>query len=157
MWVRANDGTQWSAWSQAFTVTAQVAAVNIPPVVTPVSTSITASRGRTWLHPRCSPSATRMATPSPQYDFWDTGGGGGHFLVNGVAQPINTDIIVSASQLAQTTYQPGTAADTLWVRANDGTQWSAWSSSFTAIGTADSALLGASSLGAQTTLLALSS
>ena len=154
LWVRANDGTQWSAWSQAFTVTAQVAAVN---------TRRDAGERQHRRDPGQSLAASALFTVSDpdgdaitQYDFWDTGGGGGHFLVNGV-QPINTDIIVSASQLAQTTYQPGTGADTLWVRANDGMQWSAWSSSFTAIGTADSSLLGASSFGAQTTLLALTS
>src|SRR5207302_343288 len=43
----------------------------------------------------------------------------------------NQDIYVSASQLAQTTYQSGSGTDTLWVRAYDGTLWSAWSASFT--------------------------
>src|SRR5205085_10378257 len=66
-----------------------------------------------------------------QYDFWDTGGGGGHFLVNGLTQPTNGDIYITASQLAQTIYQSGNGVDTLWVRANDGTQWSAWSPSLT--------------------------
>src|SRR5207248_2951175 len=66
-----------------------------------------------------------------QYDFWDTGGGGGHFLVNGVTQPTNSDVYVTAEQLAQTMYQSGNGIDTLRVRAHDGTQWSEWSPSFT--------------------------
>ena len=49
---------------------------------------------------------------------------------NGVTQPTSTDVYVTAAQLAQTTYQSGNGTDTLWVRANDGSQWSAWSPSF---------------------------
>ena len=44
---------------------------------------------------------------------------------------INQDNYVWASQLAQTTYQSGSGADTLWVRVSDGALWSAWSQSFT--------------------------
>src|ERR1700730_2250598 len=66
-----------------------------------------------------------------QYGFWDAGTGGGHFVLNGVAQATSQEIQVSAGQLAELTYQSGSGADTLWVRANDGTQWSAWSQSFT--------------------------
>ena len=50
------------------------------------------------------------------YDFWDTGGGGGHFLVNGVTQPTNGDIYVTAAQLAQTTYQSGNGRHPLGAR-----------------------------------------
>ena len=64
------------------------------------------------------------------YAFWDTGGGG-HFMLNGVAQGTNQEIDVTAAQLSQLSYQSGSGPDTLWVRANDGTQWSNWSSSFT--------------------------
>jgi len=129
LWVRANDGTQWSAWSPSFTVTAQT--VDTPPVVTPTNSNIAASAGQIFdvssLFTASDPDGDAIA----QYDFWDTGGGGGHFLVNGVTQPTNGDIYVTAAELAQTTYQSGNGTDTLWVRANDGAQWSAWSPSFT--------------------------
>jgi probable HAF family extracellular repeat protein len=69
------------------------------------------------------------------YDFWDTGTGGGRFALNGIVQPTNQDIVVTAAQLAQLSYQPGSGTDTLWVRANDGTQWGPWSSAFTITGT----------------------
>ena len=39
--------------------------------------------------------------------------------------------IVSAAQLAATTYVSGPGTDTLWVRVSEGGQWSAWSPSFT--------------------------
>src|SRR5262249_25558060 len=68
--------------------------------------------------------------PMTQYDFWDTGAGGGHFALNGQALAANQDNIVSAAQLAQVTYQSGAGTDTLWVRASDGAHGSAWTSAF---------------------------
>src|SRR5260370_39249167 len=65
-----------------------------------------------------------------KYAFWDTGTGGGHFVLNGVAQGTNQEIDVTPAQLSQLTYQSGSGADTLWVRANDGILWSNWSNGF---------------------------
>ena len=66
-----------------------------------------------------------------QYDFWDTGAGGGHFMLNGQALGTNQDNYVSAGKLGQTTYVAGSGTDTLWVRVSEGRQWSPWSPSFT--------------------------
>jgi probable HAF family extracellular repeat protein len=71
------------------------------------------------------------------FGFWDTGIGGGHFVLDGVAQGSDQEIDVTAAQLSRLSYQSGSGTDTLWVRANDGTQWSPWSSSFTVTGQAD--------------------
>src|SRR5207237_7188506 len=128
LWVRANDGTQWSAWSPSFTVTAQ--RVDTPPLVTVSNSNITASPGQVFAASSLFTASDADGQAITQYDFWDFGGGGGHFLVNGVTQPTSTDVYVTAAQLAQTTYQSGNGTDTLWVRANDGSQWSAWSPSF---------------------------
>jgi VCBS repeat-containing protein len=70
------------------------------------------------------PDGNSIAT----YAFMDTGAA--HFVLNGVAQPNNQEIDVSAAQLSQLTYQsvPGSAADTLEIRVNDGTLWSNWTS-----------------------------
>jgi hypothetical protein len=152
LWVRANDGTQWSAWSASFTVSAQ--SVGTPPVVTVNSANIVATPGQVFAASSLFTASDPDGDAITQYDFWDTGGGGGRFLVNGVTQPINGDIYVPASQLSQTTYQSGTGSDTLWVRANDGSQWNAWSSSFTVTGQAGGSLLAVGNLGDQTTLLA---
>jgi hypothetical protein len=65
------------------------------------------------------------------YAFWDMGSSGGHFVLNGVAQPVQAEFDVTAVQLAQLTYQSGSGTDTVWARAYDGTLWSAWSNSFT--------------------------
>src|SRR5205823_6489723 len=105
--------------------------IDTPPVVTPTNSNITASPGQIFSAASLFTASDPDGDAITQYDFWDTGGGGGHFLVSGVVQPTNGDIYVPAAQLAQTTYQSGSGTDTLWVRANDGTQWSAWSPSFT--------------------------
>jgi hypothetical protein len=51
----------------------------------------------------------------------DTGAGGGHFLLDAVAQSIHQEIEISVVQLEQLSYQSGSVADTLWLHANDGT------------------------------------
>jgi hypothetical protein len=127
LWVRANDGTQWSAWSNVFTVTAPV---DTGPVVTSVS-NIKTTSGQTFAASRLFTASDPFGDAIAQYDFWDTGGGGGHFALNGRALGANQENIVTAAQLAQTTYVSGSGTDTLWVRVNEGGQWSAWSPSFT--------------------------
>jgi hypothetical protein len=52
----------------------------------------------------------------------DTGGGGGYFVLNAAAQSIHQGIEISVVQLEQLSYPSSSAADTLWVHANDGTQ-----------------------------------
>jgi hypothetical protein len=54
--------------------------------------------------------------------------------LNGVALGNQQNNIVTAAQLSQVTFQTGMSADTLWVKANDGTVWGAWSSGFTVAG-----------------------
>ena len=63
-----------------------------------------------------------------QYDVWNSGTGGGHFELNGQALGANQHNYVTAAQLSQLSYVAGTGADTLWVRASDGTKWSGWTS-----------------------------
>ena len=128
LWVRASDGAQWSAWTSAFTVTAPV---DTGPVVTPASANISAAHGQSFQASTLFTASDPFNDPMTQYDFWDSGAGGGHFTLNGQALAANQDNFVSAAQLAQVIYQSGSGADTLWVRASDGTQWSAWTSGFT--------------------------
>ena len=118
------------------------------------NSNITASPGQVFAASSLFTASDPDGDAITQYDFWDTGGGGGHFLVNGVTQPTNGDIYIPAAQLARTTYRSGNGTDTLWVRANDGTQWSAWSSSFTVAGQAGQTLLAAGDYGPQATMLA---
>jgi probable HAF family extracellular repeat protein len=135
LWVKANDGTLWSAWSSAFTVTGPI---DTPPAVTPVSSNVSATHGQSFAASSLFTAGDPDGDTITKYAFWDTGSGGGHFVLNGVAQGINQEIDVTAAQLAQVIYQSGSGADTLWVMANDGSQWSAWSSAFTVTGPVDS-------------------
>ncbi|WP_375783092.1 AIDA repeat-containing protein [Bradyrhizobium sp. Pha-3] len=128
LYVRANDGTLWGGWTQ-FTATAFV---DTPPTVNAIN--VTATHGQT------SAAASSMFTVTDpdhqtmtQYAFWDTGGNG-HWAVNGVAMPANTEIDVSAANLSQVSYvygPTGSTPDTLYVRANDGMLWGGWTA-FTA-------------------------
>jgi probable HAF family extracellular repeat protein len=128
LYVRASDGALWSNWSNAFTVTAPI---DTGPVVTPINASTHAVANQTFAASSLMSYSDPFNSPAVQYDFYNNGGGGGHFLLNGTALPANHENIISASQLSQLSYQVGTGTDTLWARANDGTVWGAWSSSFT--------------------------
>jgi hypothetical protein len=127
LWVRISDGSQWSPWSQSFTVTAPI---DTGPVVTSVSNINTAS-GQTFAASTLFTTSDPFNDPIEQYDFWDTGAGGGHFVVNNRALGTNQDNYVSAAQLGQASYVSGSGTDTLWVRVSEGGQWSPWSQSFT--------------------------
>ena len=131
LWERASDGIQYGAW-----VSLNATGTESAPVVAPTSASVVASY-------KSSVAATTLFTvydqdgdAITQYDFWDNGMGGGHWSINGVAQGSSVEIIVNASQLSQVTYTPGAGTDTLFVRANDGLLWSAWTMGFSATDTA---------------------
>jgi hypothetical protein len=127
LWVRVSDGTQWSPWSQSFTVTAPI---DTGPVVTSVS-SIKTTVGQTFAASSLFTASDPFGDALTEYDFWDAGTGGGHFLLNNQTLDANQDNYVTAGQLAQTSYVSGSGTDNLWVRVNEGRQWSPWSQSFT--------------------------
>jgi VCBS repeat-containing protein len=99
-----------------------------PPVVTAANVTLgvgQASVAASSLFSSTDPDGDSIAT----YAFKDTGGG--HFVLNGVAQANNQEIDVTAAQLSLLTYQsvPGSSSvDTVQVRVNDGTLWSNWTS-----------------------------
>ena len=128
IWVRAYNGFQWGGWSNAFGVTALV---DSPPVVTPANSNTPVGRGATLAASSLFSVSDAEHDPIVQYDFWDTGTGGAHFVVNGASQGNNREVYVSAAQLAQSVYQSGPGTDTIYVRANDGFLWGAWSAAFT--------------------------
>src|SRR5260370_42510984 len=69
-----------------------------------------------------------------RYAFWDAGGDGGHFTVNGAAQPDGQWIYALPSNLSNVSYVGGPSAgsETLYVEAYDGTQWATSVASLTA-------------------------
>jgi hypothetical protein len=66
-----------------------------------------------------------------QYDLWNSGGGGGRWLLNGVPLGVGQENFVTAAQLAQVTYRAGTGTDTLYMRASDASGFGPWSPGFT--------------------------
>ena len=128
LWVAAHDGTQWSGWSNSFSVTAPI---DNGPTVTPTNSEIKSFANQNFAASSLFSYSDPFGSPATQYDFWDTGGGGGHFVLNGTALGANQHNIISATQLGQLSYQVGTGSDTIWVGANDGTVWGNWSKAFT--------------------------
>ena len=119
--VRASDGTLWSAWQ---TVSINVAAPNEKaPVVT--ASSLTTLAGQTFAASSLFAVSDPNGDPIVTYALKDTTGNG-YFVVNGVVQASNTEIDLTAAQLAQTTFVAGSATDQLSVRASDGWLWSDW-------------------------------
>jgi hypothetical protein len=122
--VRVSDGTLWSAWQ---TVSVNVAARNEKaPVVT--TSSLTTLAGQTFAASSLFSVSDSNGDPIVTYALNDATGGSGYFVVNGVVQPSNTEIDLTAAQLAQTIFVTGSGTDQLSVRASDGWLWSNWQS-----------------------------
>jgi hypothetical protein len=122
--VGAFDGTLWSGWQ---TVSVKVAAANEKaPVVT--ASSLTTLAGQTFAASSLFSTSDSNGDAMVTYALNDVTGSG-HFVVNGVVQASNTEIDLTAAQLAQTTFVAGSASDQLSVRVSDGWLWSNWTSS----------------------------
>lgn len=123
LWVRAFDGFAWGDW-EAFRVNAPV---NNAAVVTAPDFTASTPRQNVAVASLFSVSDTD-GDAITKFQFCDTSSDpqSGHFVVGGVAQGVGVAIDVSAAQLASTTFQVGSASDNVWVRAFDGTEWSAW-------------------------------
>ncbi len=118
-----NDGTT------SFSTTSQIA-IDRAPVVTVANVALNSGLttvAASSLFTASDPDGDAITT----YAFKDTGNG--HFVLNGVAQANNQEIDVTAAQLSQLTYQNAVGTDSLQIRVNDGTLWSAWQS-FTVTG-----------------------
>jgi hypothetical protein len=127
MWVRAFDGTAWSAWdSFTFTTTG-----NTPPVATINDHSLNTnqwSQVANWIS-----YSDANGNPATQYQFWDSGtaANSGYFWTpSNPHHAADSYITVSAAELANTWVRGGEVggSETMWVRAFDGTDWGAWDS-----------------------------
>ena len=128
LWVRASDGAQWSPWSQSFTVAGPI---DNGPVVALLMPDISTSPGQFWQVANMVAPSDPFNDPIDQYDLWNDGTAGAHFVLNGSALGVNQDNDVTAAQFAQVEYESGSGTDRLWVRAEEGGQWGAWSHSIT--------------------------
>jgi hypothetical protein len=93
LWVRANDGDVWGAWSQAFTVNPWV---DSAPAVT--VSNARAVHGESFAASSLFGVSDADGDAITKYAFWDIGTGGGHLSLNGVAQGTNQEIDVTAAQ-----------------------------------------------------------
>jgi hypothetical protein len=135
LWVKASDGTAYSAWSNGITLNAPV---NHAPTVATNQASVTLGAGVTAMPVSSFFTATDpdQGDTITRYDVWNTGTGGGHFLLGSQSLGVNQDIQLTAAQFAQLTYQPGSGTDTLWLMASDGLAASSWSTGVNVVGTA---------------------
>ncbi len=128
VWVRANDGTQWSAW------TLQNITTGTPTPVVTVSNA-TVLKGQTEsLASVFTASDADPADAITQYQVWFSDPTSNHpalgtVTLNGTPIAVNQAVSVGSS-LTGLVYtgssMAGIGTDQVWVRANDGTQWSAW-------------------------------
>ena len=129
LWVRVNDGTDWSPW-QSFvaTPTSGIPAGNKAPVVSVGTQS--ATHGQSLAGSSLLSASDPDADPIIKYQFWNSTGdpASGYFVLNGMAEPVQQSIEVTAAQLPSFSFQSGSGNDLLWVRASDGFQWSSWQS-----------------------------
>ena len=108
----------------SFSTTSQIA-IDRAPVVTAANVALSSGLtnvAASSLFTASDPDGDAITT----YAFKDTGNG--HFVLNGVAQANNQEFDVTAAQLSLLTYQNGIGTDSLQIRVNDGTLWSAWQS-----------------------------
>lgn len=134
LWVRAFDGVTWGGWQEF-----HVSAPNHAPIAT--VEDLTATKGQGFSASELfSVSDTDAGDTIVKYQFWDStpDSHSGSFIVDGVVQGVDVAIDVSASKLSNTTFQSGSGADLLWVRAFDGQDWGAWKS-FTVVAPIDHA------------------
>jgi hypothetical protein len=98
-------------------------AADHPPVLTVPSTNISATAGQT-LSASSLFSATDADGDALSYYLYDgtAAANSGHFAVNGTVVPAQTVYVVTAAQLAHTTFVAGTAgtSDDLFAMATDG-------------------------------------
>jgi hypothetical protein len=120
----ASDGTVFSGWTPEHIN----GPVNHAPVVTVANANVPATAAQVFqVTSLFSPSDT--GNDALTYLFYDSTPGGGHFEVNGVAQPEGNGQYfgVSASQLSHTTFVAGqSGSDSLLFGASDGQAFSGW-------------------------------
>ena len=119
LWVRVRDGYNWSAWDQFQLVTS----VNAPPVVSVPDQTVDKSEW-TLLSDVMSitdPDGDTMTS----YEIYDNQGGNSWWADGGY---VDASTGYTTSNLSDIWFRGDAVAgsQTLWVRANDGTEWSGW-------------------------------
>ncbi|WP_166418968.1 hypothetical protein [Cochlodiniinecator piscidefendens] len=124
LWIRAHDGVEWSAWD-SFVLTTLGA--EIPPVATIDNLTLTSNTSVNVSDISFYSDGNNDA--ATQYEVWDDEGADS-FILNGTAVDAEAGYTLSAADLdnLQLHGDSSGSTQTLWIRANDGSGWSAWDS-----------------------------
>ena len=122
--VRAFDGTAWGSLA-SFTV----GQADPGPTVTVTNPNVTLASGQSIAASSLFTASASLGYPITEYQLYDADNIG-NFVVNGVVEPNVTGqyILITAAQLAQTTFEAGNGQSHLQVQAYDGTVWSSFAS-----------------------------
>jgi hypothetical protein len=125
----ANDSKVFSGWTpEHINGPVNNTPVNQAPVVTVSNANVPATAAQVFQVSSLF-SASDTGSDALTYLFYDSTPGGGHFEVNGVAQPEGNGQYfgVSASQLSHATFVAGqSGSDSLLFGASDGQAFSGW-------------------------------
>jgi hypothetical protein len=125
----ANDSKVFSGWTpEHINGPVNNTPVNQAPVVTVSNANVPATAALVFQVSSLF-SASDTGSDALTYLFYDSTPGGGHFEVNGVAQPEGNGQYfgVSASQLSHATFVAGqSGSDSLLFGASDGQAFSGW-------------------------------
>jgi hypothetical protein len=121
IYIRANNGENWSTTAATWT-NFTLTPITDTPVVTVAN--MTANEGSLVAASSMFTYSDPDGTPAQTYAFWVSASSSGHFVLNGVAQPDGTTVTISASQLSELSYDVGSSADQIYIRAYNGENWS---------------------------------
>ncbi|MGY8706275.1 M10 family metallopeptidase C-terminal domain-containing protein [Bradyrhizobium sp. 18BD] len=130
LYVKAYDGQVYSGngyYSYFHVNTTGANGVDHAPVVTVPQMVISATSGQTFAASSLFSASDADNDPLTYYLYDDSASASsGHFVVNGTIVPAQTAYIVTAAQLAQTTFVAGSSgtSDDLYVKAYDGQAYS---------------------------------
>jgi hypothetical protein len=121
LYMVASDG---KTWSESYTITAATVVTGQSPLVIGknVNVAVSGSTAASSMIDQIYPNNGAII----QYAFYDTGTGGGHFVLNGVTQASGAWIVVTAANLANLSYVGGTGVgkESVYVEVSNSTTWS---------------------------------
>ena len=120
LWLRADDDNGFGEWGRFTLGTNGAPEVTVEELPVDPNEEISLARSLTLTQ--------SDADPIVKYELWDNEGTENNWLVNGVA--VDASLGYEDADLDAISIRGDAAAGTqpLWVRANDGTSWSAWDS-----------------------------
>ena len=120
--VSAADAGGFGAFTTFTVNAAQFAPGSSVPTIT--AANLVATVGTTFAATSLFITTAPAGSTVVSYELVDTTPNTGTWTLGGVLEPANQAVYVTAAQLAELSFQTNFAAATIMVRANDGSQWS---------------------------------